>query len=108
MTDQTETSKAEIPKPPRPMTVENLISYLESMSEFYAPVKDQPVMLGGSLLVQATITNGRVVLMTHKDMLNENPPCRKHTPVQHRDGKPPWCHKCRLTADYEDPHGQTS
>lgn len=22
------------------------------------------------------------------------PPCREHREVQHRDGKPPWCHQC--------------
>lgn len=24
--------------------------------------------------------------------------CSGHKPVQHRDGKPPWCKKCGLTA----------
>lgn len=24
--------------------------------------------------------------------------CPDHKPVQHRDGKPPWCNKCGLTA----------
>lgn len=24
--------------------------------------------------------------------------CSNHKPVQHRDGKPPWCNKCGLTA----------
>ena len=25
--------------------------------------------------------------------------CQSHFPVQHRDGKPPWCHSCGMTAD---------
>lgn len=25
--------------------------------------------------------------------------CPDHKPVQHRDGKPPWCRTCGLTAD---------
>lgn len=26
-----------------------------------------------------------------------------HKPVQHRDGKPPWCKTCGLDADFRDP-----
>lgn len=26
-----------------------------------------------------------------------------HAPIQHRDGKPPWCHVCGLTADLRVP-----
>lgn len=29
--------------------------------------------------------------------------CGKHEPVQHRDGKPPWCEECGLTEAYEKP-----
>lgn len=29
--------------------------------------------------------------------------CSDHKPVQHRDGKPPWCNKCGLTAHYTAP-----
>jgi hypothetical protein len=29
--------------------------------------------------------------------------CEDHKPVQHRDAKPPWCPKCRLTADFQNP-----
>lgn len=28
----------------------------------------------------------------------------EHKPVQHRDGKPPWCNECGLTADGEEPY----
>lgn len=31
------------------------------------------------------------------------PTCSDHNPVQHRDGKPPWCKKCGLTADFTIP-----
>lgn len=27
----------------------------------------------------------------------------EHRPVQHRDGKPPWCKVCGLTADFTTP-----
>lgn len=29
--------------------------------------------------------------------------CHNHQPKQHRDGKPPWCANCGLTATYEEP-----
>lgn len=29
--------------------------------------------------------------------------CDDHRPVQRRDGKPPWCHECGLTASGEEP-----
>lgn len=33
-------------------------------------------------------------------------PCSNHNPVQHRDGKPPWCRACGLTADYQEPRSR--
>lgn len=27
----------------------------------------------------------------------------EHNPIQHRDGKPPWCNSCGLTADFTFP-----
>jgi hypothetical protein len=30
-------------------------------------------------------------------------PTHDHNPRQHRDGKPPWCRTCGLTADYTVP-----
>jgi hypothetical protein len=39
---------------------------------------------------------------THRP--SEPPPaCAEHKPVQHRDGKPPWCKRCGLTADFQTP-----
>lgn len=29
--------------------------------------------------------------------------CAEHAPVQHRDGKPPWCPRCGLTSSFEQP-----
>lgn len=29
--------------------------------------------------------------------------CNNHNPVQHRDGKPPWCDRCGLTAGFNKP-----
>lgn len=29
-----------------------------------------------------------------------------HNPVQHRDGKPPWCRTCGLTANFEKPESE--
>lgn len=34
------------------------------------------------------------------------PVCEQHYPVQHRDGKPPWCASCGLTAEFEVPEGR--
>lgn len=31
------------------------------------------------------------------------PLCTDHRTVQHRDGKPPWCPKCGLTAGFKKP-----
>ena len=91
-----------LPKPPIPMTPDIMRAYLETMSESF-PVADQPIVINGEPVVNAKVVNGVVVLQTYKDMLNENPPCKHHRPVQHRDGKPPWCYLCRLTADWKDP-----
>lgn len=30
-------------------------------------------------------------------------PPHTHKPVQHRDGAPPWCNYCKLTADFTVP-----
>lgn len=32
--------------------------------------------------------------------------CRNHQPRQHRDGKPPWCNECGLTADGQQPRSR--
>ena len=37
------------------------------------------------------------------DAITPQPGCPTHRPVQHRDGKVPWCHACGLTADYQEP-----
>jgi hypothetical protein len=29
--------------------------------------------------------------------------CERHKPVQHRDGKPPWCNNCGLTKNGQVP-----
>lgn len=29
--------------------------------------------------------------------------CINHNPIQHRDGKPPWCRECGLTAAGDNP-----
>lgn len=34
--------------------------------------------------------------------------CANHKPVQHRDGKPPWCDECHLTEDGREPARQGS
>lgn len=86
------------------MTPSILMAYLETMVDTY-PVEDQPITIGGEEIVNAKVVDGRVVLQTYKDLLDENPPCKHHNPVQHRDGKPPWCYLCRLTTDWKNPHG---
>lgn len=32
--------------------------------------------------------------------------CSNHNPIQHRDGKPPWCRICGLTADGKEPRSR--
>lgn len=94
----------QIPNPPKPMTASTLMSYLESMADLFE-IENEPIMINGSELTNTKVVDNRVVLMTYKDMLNENPPCKNHIPVQHRDGKSPWCKTCGLTSDWENPHG---
>lgn len=92
-----------LPKPPTPMTPMILMSYLESIVDQYE-VEGEPILINGKPLVNATVVDGQIVLRTWCDELNQNPPCPDHNPVQHRDGKPPWCPVCRLTANWKNPH----
>lgn len=48
--------------------------------------------------------------MAHRERLVDTSPiaqiagvCANHRPTQHRDGKPPWCNACGLTAGGGDP-----
>lgn len=93
----------QLPAPPSPMTPIILMSYLETIVDRHE-VETSPIMIGGSPLVNATVVDGHILLRTWVDELNENPPCRDHHPVQHRDAKPPWCETCLLTADWKNPH----
>lgn len=108
MSNRTESRRAmRLPNPPVPMTPSVLMAYLETMADSHN-IEYEPVMINGEEVVNAKVVDGRVVLQTYKDMLDENPPCKHHNPVQHRDGKPPWCYLCRLTTDWKNPHGKTS
>lgn len=107
MMNNTAMKAMRIPNPPVSMTASILMSYLETMADSHQ-IEDQPIMINGEPVVNAKVVNGRVVLQTYKDMLDENPPCKNHRPVKHRDRKPAWCYLCRLTADWKNPHGQTS
>ena len=93
-----------IPKPPKPMTASILMAYLQKMAD-WAPIEDHSVMIGNKEVVNATIVDGKIILMTYLDYLNVHPPCKKHNPVRHRDAKPPWCEACKLTIDWKNPHG---
>lgn len=104
MSKETVTESAFVPVPPAPMTASILMAYLEHMADFYS-IEDQPVMIGNEEIVNAMIVDGRVTLMTFAEHLKANPPCADHIPVQHRDGKPPWCTNCKLTKDWKDPNG---
>lgn len=92
-----------LPIPPAPMTPIILMSYLEAIVDEHE-VESVPILLNGKPLVNATVVDGKVVLRTWCEELNLNPPCPSHNPVQHRDGKPPWCKVCRLTATWDNPH----
>ncbi|QFP95637.1 hypothetical protein SEA_ODESZA_62 [Gordonia Phage Odesza] len=108
MSNRTESRRAmRLPNPPVPMTSSILMAYLETMADSHN-IEYEPVMINGEEVVNAKVVDGRVVLQTYKDMLDENPPCKHHNPVQHRDGKPPWCYLCRLTTDWKNPHGKAS
>ena len=37
------------------------------------------------------------------DKQPSEPSCSEHKPVQHRDGKPPWCNRCGLTVGFTTP-----
>lgn len=92
-----------LPVPPTPMTPMILMSYLESIVDRYE-VEGEPILINGKPLVNATVENGQIVLRTWREELDRNPPCPEHNPVQHRDGKPPWCPVCHLTATWDNPH----
>lgn len=92
-----------LPEPPSPMTPIILMSYLESIVDSYE-VEGEPILINGKPLVNATVVNGQIVLRTWCEELNQNPPCPDHIPIQHRDGKPPWCSVCGLTKDWGNPH----
>lgn len=94
-----------LPDPPTPMTPIVLMSYLESIVDQYE-VEGEPILISGKPLVNATVVDGQVALRTWCDELNHNPPCPDHNPVQHRDGKPPWCPVCKLTSNWKNPHGE--
>lgn len=92
-----------LPIPPAPMTATVLMSYLEDIVDRYE-VENEPIIVNGHEVVNATVVDDKIVLRTWVDELNSNPPCPSHNPVQHRDGKPPWCDVCKLTSDWQNPH----
>lgn len=96
-----------LPTPPTPMTATLLMAYLQDFAD-HTPIECEPVMINGEPIVQASVVDGRVVLRTWLGELNANPPCPSHIPAQHRDGKPPWCPVCRLTANWSNPHTDDS
>lgn len=90
-----------LPKPPHPMTAAILSAYLADVEEWGAT--DQPVRIGTEVVCNAKVVDGQVILQTYVDLLNDNPPCPTHRPVQHRDGKRPWCDICGLTDRWTEP-----
>ncbi len=92
-----------IPLAPKPVTPAVLEAYLASQISDLCPSKDSVIMIHGEPVVNIKVVDGNLIFQTHKDMLDENPPCANHNPVKHRDGKPPWCYICRLTENWELP-----
>lgn len=45
----------------------------------------------------------RLADVVEKYFCPDEPICKEHEPKQHRDGKPPWCRNCGLTAGYQEP-----
>lgn len=45
-------------------------------------------------------------IATHQEATMPKIKCENHKPVQHRDGKPPWCKKCGLTEGGNKPEWQ--
>lgn len=61
-----------------------------------ALVEQAPTMGMGSHL---HYSRGRLVW----HLFAVSPLCRNHVPVQHRDGKEPWCHACGLSRTFQQP-----
>lgn len=47
--------------------------------------------------VEVTMEPSSVEAIPHEDL------CMNHIPLQHRDGKEPWCRRCGLNKDYDEP-----
>lgn len=56
---------------------------------------------GGNQLDPSTTT--LTVTESPRPQADAAPACSDHKPVQHRDGKEPWCDRCGLTSDGRTP-----
>jgi hypothetical protein len=43
---------------------------------------------------------------TQAELMVDSEAVHDHKPVQHRDGRPPWCNECGLTASFHEPKGR--
>lgn len=50
-----------------------------------------------------TLTIPAMHVIVDDDADPDVPACPNHEPVQHRDGKEPWCDQCHLTKDGREP-----
>ena len=89
------------PKPLKPMTVALFAAYLRTHSDSYAYGRE--IVINGEPIVNVKIVDGQVTLQTTVDYLNDHPPCKDHIPIQHRDGKRPWCNSCGLDERWSKP-----
>ena len=64
----------------------------------------QRLIDGISTFYDGSIQDGALGDLLEEVGVNEAK-CSDHNPVQHRDGKPPWCRKCGLTKDFKKPTG---
>lgn len=89
---------------PQPMTASELMAQLEVLADSHE-IEDQLIMIGDEPLINVKVVGGRVVLQTRVGYFDDVQACKDHRPVQHRDGKTPWCNNCGLTKDWRQPFG---
>lgn len=60
------------------------------------------------LMLAAEVAKGKMTINQAREELGYSATkvvsCKAHVPVQHRDGKEPWCEDCGLNSDYVTPY----
>ena len=61
---------------------------------------------GPHISTEALLTVARKVDVRSAKHVEDTKPRHGHIPVQHRDGKEPWCNECGRTADFREPQSR--